>query len=95
MLVIQLGEIAFMTSGHSCRNEESQLPGTYRSPTGVRIIREAIDIGSVIVVGGHNSGTTYPDVVWPGVVSPKCSWLVEPSSVERSVKQETKALKIS
>jgi lipopolysaccharide transport system ATP-binding protein len=116
MLVTQLGEIAFMTSDGSSRNQESQLPGAYRSTCsiprnllntsqyivrlsidqpGVRIIQKSIDIGSVVVIGHHNGGTTYPDVVWPGVVSPLCSWLVEPSSVERGLLNEERRLKIN
>jgi lipopolysaccharide transport system ATP-binding protein len=104
-LVTQLGEIAFMTSDHSSRNEQSQLPGAYQSTCsiprnllntsqyivrlsidqpGVRIIQNAIDIGSVVVIGHHHGGTTYPDRVWPGVVSPLCSWLVERISNEQS-----------
>jgi lipopolysaccharide transport system ATP-binding protein len=62
---------------------------------GVRAIQNWLDVGSFTVVGNHNGGTTYPDAVWPGAVSPLCSWAVEPLSPERSTERETRALKIN
>ena len=49
---------------------------------GVRIIQSWVDIGSFTVVGHHNGGTTFPDAMWPGVVSPSCSWAVKSVSAK-------------
>jgi len=59
---------------------------------GNRIIQKFLDVGSFTVVGHHNGGTTYPDAMWPGVVSPSCRWTVEPVGSERSIEQETASL---
>jgi len=56
---------------------------------GDRIIQNGLDVGSFTVVGHHNGGTTYPDAVWAGVVSPLCSWSVESISTERPAEQPT------
>jgi len=44
---------------------------------GSHLIIDGIDVGSFVVVGHHNGGSTFPDTVWPGVVSPQCTWSVE------------------
>jgi lipopolysaccharide transport system ATP-binding protein len=53
---------------------------------GVRFILRSIDVGSFMVVGQHHGGTTFPDIGWPGVVSPLCSWMVTSISAEGSTK---------
>ena len=62
---------------------------------GFRVIQTHRDIGSFTVVGHHNGGTTYPDSIWPGVVSPLCSWHVEPIPAEGSAGREPRILKIN
>jgi hypothetical protein len=61
---------------------------------GIRVIQKYLDVGSFTVVGQHNGGTTYPDAVWPGVVSPSCSWVVESISTERPTEQRARSSKI-
>jgi lipopolysaccharide transport system ATP-binding protein len=47
------------------------VPGAY-------VVQDWVDIGSFIVVGHHNGGSTFPDAIWAGVVSPQCDWAVKP-----------------
>lgn len=60
---------------------------------GVRYIQHWLDVGSFTVVGHHNGGTTFPDAMWAGVVSPSCSWVVKSISTERSTEQGTPIFK--
>ena len=62
---------------------------------GVRAIQNWVEIGSFTVAGHHNGGTTFPDVAWPGVVSPFCSWVIEAISTKRRTEREARALKIN
>jgi lipopolysaccharide transport system ATP-binding protein len=60
---------------------------------GVKVIQNWLDIGSFMVVGHHHGGTTFPDGMWAGVVSPQCSWIVESISTERPTEQRTQVFK--
>ncbi len=55
---------------------------------GDRVIIEWTDVGSFVVIGPNNSGSVFPDIVWPGVLSPRCSWTVEPVTASDNRKPE-------
>jgi homopolymeric O-antigen transport system ATP-binding protein len=52
-----------------------------------KVLLPGRDIGSFSVVGHHNGGTTFPDAMWPGVVSPFCSWAVNSVSTPRATEK--------
>jgi lipopolysaccharide transport system ATP-binding protein len=60
---------------------------------GIKIVQHWFDVGCFMVVGHHNGGTTYPDAMWEGVVSPLCSWNVEATSNEVSIGHGTSIFK--
>jgi lipopolysaccharide transport system ATP-binding protein len=54
---------------------------------GIRIIQKWFDVGTFTVVGHHNGGTTYPDAIWEGVVSPLCPWVIQSISSGENAEQ--------